>query len=294
MCPAEFQAFPTHTRSGITVLRMKLGRDLRQAYTLMRAQFGHQHWWPADSPFEVCVGAILVQNTNWSNVERTLARIKSLGHLDARRLLAMPQAELIVLLHSCGHFNVKARRLRAFLLALVDQTNGDLRRFLSGPTPEVRQRLLAIPGIGPETADSMLLYAADHLRFVIDAYTRRIFERHAWGPPNASYHDLQTLCQSALERGKALNDQLDYWRDYHAQLVQVGKHYCRPRAPRCDQCPLRPLLPVTTAKTAGARSKSPPDQRPMNLGLRLGRNLCRNPGKPRRPMNPQDHDQGLE
>jgi endonuclease III related protein len=221
---------------------MNTRRDLRQAYTLMRAQFGHQRWWPADSPFEVCVGAVLVQHTSWSNVQRTLAHIKQRGRLDARQLLALPEAELARLLHPCGYFNVKARRLRAFLQALIDQANGELDRFLSGPTPAVRQRLLAIPGIGPETADSMLLYAAEHLCFVIDAYTRRIFARHAWCPPNPSYDDLQTLCQSAL--GRSTDDRLDYWRDYHAQLVQVGKRYCRPREPRCDSCPLRPLLPV--------------------------------------------------
>lgn len=223
--------------------RMTIRRYLRRAYPLMRARFGHQHWWPADSPFEVCVGAILVQNTSWSNVERTLTQLKDRALLDPARLAALSESSLAQLLRPSGYFNVKARRLRAFLLALMRHTGGDLRPFLSGPTTEVRQRLLSIPGIGPETADSILLYAAEHLRFVIDAYTRRIFVRHQWAAPDASYHDLQTLCETVLTDPPHAARILDYWRDYHAQLVRIGKYYCRPSQPQCDDCPLRPLLP---------------------------------------------------
>jgi endonuclease-3 related protein len=234
----------------------RLTRTLRRAYLLMRDRFGHQRWWPGETPFEVCVGAVLTQNTNWTNVERAIANLKSARVLEPKKLFSLPEARLAELIRPAGYFNVKARRLRAFLRVLVEDFGGDLGKFFAGDTPTVRHRLLAINGIGPETADSMLLYAGGHHSFVIDAYTRRIFERHGWradrkseirdlksekdGP--FSYHALQMLCQSALnEQGGAA--QLDYWQDYHAQLVMVGKHYCRPRELRCEDCPLKLLLP---------------------------------------------------
>ena len=178
---------------------------LRRAYQLMRAHFGHLHWWPGETPFEVCVGAILTQNTSWSNVERAIV-------------------------------NLKAARV------LVEEYDGDLGRLFAGETAAVRERLLAINGVGPETADSMLLYAGGHHSFVIDAYTKRIFHRHGWSGPNAGYEDLQRLCESALDH-KPRRERLDHWQDYHAQLVNVGKEYCRTRQPRCADCPLKPLLP---------------------------------------------------
>lgn len=215
---------------------------LRRAYRLMRGHFGHLHWWPGDSPFEVCVGAILTQNTSWSNVERAIANLKGAAILEPRALLAVPETRLAELLRPAGYFNVKARRLRAFLEVLVHQFGGSLSRLLGGEVAVARQRLLAISGIGPETADSMLLYAGDQPRFVVDAYTRRIFARHGWCAHDASYDELQRLCESALDHCPA-GQRLDYWQDYHAQLVMVGKGFCRPRQPRCDRCPLRSLLP---------------------------------------------------
>jgi endonuclease-3 related protein len=208
----------------------------------MFAHFGHQHWWPGDTPFEVCVGAILTQNTSWSSVERAMANLKRTGPLEPRRLYAMPEARLARTIRPAGYFNVKARRLRAFLRRLIEEFDADLTRLFAGPTDQVRERLLGITGIGPETADSMLLYAGRHRRFVVDAYTKRIFLRHDWCGESDSYADLQRLCESSLNHRPA-RSKLDYWQDYHAQLVMVGKHYCRPRDPRCDACPLRPLLP---------------------------------------------------
>lgn len=222
----------------------------------MRARFGHQDWWPGETPFEVCVGAILVQNTSWTNVERAIANLQSAGVLEPEKLFALPETRLAQLIRPAGYFNVKARRLRSFLRVLVEEFTSDLGKLFAGDTKTVRARLLAIHGIGPETADSLLLYAAGHHSFVIDAYTKRIFERHGWGKSGKreggkrkaetdgpySYDALKALCESALnqKRGAA---QLDYWQDYHAQLVMVGKHFCRPREARCDACPLRPLLP---------------------------------------------------
>ena len=220
----------------------KRATALRRAYELMRAQFGHQHWWPGETPFEVCVGAILTQNTSWSNVERAIANLKAAGVLEPEKLLALSEPELAALIRPAGYFNVKARRLRAFLRVLVGEFGGRLDRLFAGETGAVRERLLAICGIGPETADSMLLYAGGHHRFVIDAYTKRIFQRHGWSRSEAEYEDLQRLCEGALDH-KPRRARLDYWQDYHAQLVITGKNCCRTRQPRCAECPLKPLLP---------------------------------------------------
>ena len=126
---------------------------------------------------------------------------------------------------------------------LIGVHGGELARLFGGGTGAVRARLLAIHGIGPETADCLLLYAGGHVSFVIDAYTKRIFARHGWGRAKAGYAELQTLCAGSLNQ-KAPDEIMDYWQDYHAQLVMVGKEFCRPRQPRCDKCPLQPLLPV--------------------------------------------------
>jgi endonuclease-3 related protein len=242
------------------MISKKATASLRRAYKLMRARAGHQHWWPGETPFEVCIGAILTQNTAWTNVERAIANLKTVRVLEPEKLFALPETKLAELIRPAGYFNVKARRLRSFLRVLVEQFGGDLKKLFAGETSVVRERLLAIHGIGPETADSMLLYAGGHHSFVIDAYTKRIFSRHGWSskstrlrsatarqkvqsPKSASgYDELKLLCESALNQ-KTGAARLDYWQDYHAQLVMVGKHFCRTRAPRCDECPLKPLLP---------------------------------------------------
>jgi endonuclease-3 related protein len=230
--------------------------SLRRAYNLMRARSGHQHWWPGETPFEVCVGAILTQNTAWTNVERAIANLKTARLLEPEKLFALPEAKLAERIRPAGYFNVKARRLRSFLRVLVEEFGGDLDKLFAGETSIVRERLLAVNGVGPETADSMLLYAGGHRSFVVDTYTKRIFERHGWGRKAesgkrkaennksklGSYDELKALCESALNQ-KAGAARLDYWQDYHAQLVMAGKHFCRTRAPRCDGCPLKPLLP---------------------------------------------------
>lgn len=226
---------------------------LRRAYVLMRARHGHQHWWPGETPFEVCVGAILTQNTNWANVERAISNLSDACVIEPRAMFALTENALAKLIRPAGFFNVKARCLRAFLRVLVEEFGGSLPRLFAGGTCVVRERLLAIYGIGPETADCMLLYAGGHASFVVDAYTKRISERHAWGrvqSPNpaakhnshAEYHSLKALCESALSQ-KPTAARLDYWQDYHAQLVVVGKEFCRPREARCAECPLQPLLP---------------------------------------------------
>lgn len=241
-------------------------RHLRQAYRLLRTHFGHQHWWPANTAFEVCVGAILTQNTSWTNVERALAQLRKAGVFDPHSLWELPEGALAQLLRPAGYFNVKARRLRAFLAVLSQQHGGSVTSLLDGPTEVVRHRLLSIPGIGPETADSMLLYAGGHCRFVVDAYTRRIFQRHGWCPAQATYAELQDLCERTLT-DRAPRRRLDYWQDYHAQLVRVGKDHCKSRQPRCDQCPLRSLLPPLSKSPLGCRGEQ---TSPMPTGRAQG------------------------
>lgn len=196
------------------------------------------------------MGAILTQNTSWSNVERAIANLKAAGVLEPRALHALPETRLAGLLRPAGYYNVKARRLRAFLDVLVHRFEARLDLLFAGPLDVVRARLLDISGIGPETADSMLLYAGGLASFVIDAYTRRVFARHGWCASDAGYHELQALCVAALSHRPAA-EWLDYWGDYHAQLVAAGKDYCRPRQPRCDSCPLRPLLPGQAGDPCG-------------------------------------------
>lgn len=221
----------------------------------MRDHFGHLGWWPGDSAFEVAVGAILTQNTAWSNVEKAIANLKRAAVLEPGPMFNLPEAELAQLIRPAGYFNVKARRLRSFLRVLMEDFDASLENLLAGDTATVRERLLAINGIGRETADSILLYAGVHHSFVIDAYTKRIFERHGWwqegkaarrstskGNSPEAYESLKSLCETSL-RHQPTARRLDYWRDYHAQLVMTGKDFCRPRDPRCERCPLGALLP---------------------------------------------------
>jgi len=208
----------------------------------MRERFGHQRWWPGETPFEVCVGAILTQNTSWTNVERAIVNLRSARVLDPKKMFALAEAELAQLIRPAGYFNLKARRVRSFLRVLVEEHGGELHRLFAGEPTAVRNRLLAINGIGPETADSLLLYAGGHHSFVVDAYTKRIFSRHGWCSDEADYEALKNLCETALNE-KPVSKRLDYWQDYHAQLVMVGKHYCRKRQLRCSECPLDALMP---------------------------------------------------
>lgn len=213
---------------------------LDRAYALLRSHFGFQDWWPAETPFEVCVGAILVQNTTWIQVERTLDGLKSARLLDPIRLWELPVSELEARLRPSGTFRVKATRLRSFLRVLVEDHGGSLDRMWDGTVEEIRARLLAIPGIGPETADCLVLYAAHRPIFVVDAYTRRVFRRHGWPAADGGYSELQSVCSKALPGGE---DRVRLWQDVHAQFVAVGKEFCRASAPQCLGCPLETLRP---------------------------------------------------
>ncbi len=232
---------------------------LAKAYDLLFAAHGPQHWWPADSPFEVCVGAILTQNTSWTNVERAISRLKSAGRLSVSGIYSLSPTALAELIRPAGYFNVKARRLSEFVRVLREDFGGSVSRLLAGRTHDVRNRLLAIHGIGPETADSMLLYAGGHASFVVDAYTRRIFGRHGWCAPQASYEELKSLCEASL-KNRPPQELPAYWGDYHAQLVRIGKLRCRQAEPLCADCPLRPLLPKARRPQAGHAVRRPRGQ----------------------------------
>ena len=209
-----------------------LRRRLLRLYDRLSRRFGPQGWWPGRSAFEVVVGAILTQGTAWVNVERAIARLRAAGALAPRTLDTLPRRRLAALVRPSGFFQVKTRRLRAFVRHVVRRHRGDLRAFLRQPVSALRAELLTIPGIGPETADSILLYAAGRPVFVVDAYTRRILARHRIVPHAVGYAALQALFVENLPRDPAL------FNEYHALLVRVAKEHCR-ATPRCEGCPLR-------------------------------------------------------
>jgi endonuclease-3 related protein len=208
-----------------------LRRRLLRLYDRLHRRFGAQGWWPGRSAFEVIVGAILTQNTAWVNVERAIGELRRAGVLAPRALARVPPGRLARLVRASRFFRVKAGRLGAFVRHLERRYAGNLRRLLGRPADELRAELLAIPGIGPETADSILLYAAGRPVFVVDAYTRRILSRHRIVPRDVDYARLQAVFMEHLPRDPAL------YNEYHALLVRVAKEHCRAR-PRCEGCPL--------------------------------------------------------
>jgi endonuclease-3 related protein len=205
-------------------------QGLRSAYRALYEAYGQQHWWPAQSPFEVMVGAVLTQNTAWSNVERALARLGECIELKAEAILGLAPEVLADRIRPVGYFNVKARRLRAFCAAYLAESGLD---GLSGlATETLRRRLLSIHGVGPETADDMLLYAFHRPVFVVDAYTRRIFARLGLLTGTEGYESIRRGFEAALGPDAPL------YNEYHALIVRHGKEVCRSR-PRCAGCCLR-------------------------------------------------------
>jgi len=182
------------------------------------------------------VGAVLVQNTAWKNVERAIANLRDADLLDPHRLVSTTPAELEALIRPAGYFRLKAKRLRSLIEFVVRQYDGSIDQMCSADRHQLRQELLAVHGIGPETADSILLYALDQPVLVVDTYTHRVFARHGWIGHDADYHQLQDYLVGELPEEAPLYNEL------HALLVNVGHHYCR-KTPRCDECPLREMLP---------------------------------------------------
>ncbi|MHB1133994.1 MAG: endonuclease III domain-containing protein [Chloroflexota bacterium] len=209
--------------------------QLLELYDRMLAGYGPRHWWPGETPFEVVVGAILTQSTAWVNVAHAIANLKAAGLLAPAALYDLPLARLAELIRPSGYFNQKAIKLRAFLDVLFDEYGGDLERLWALPAAELRQRLLAVRGIGPETADSICLYAAQQPCFVVDAYTRRVFSRLGLVAPSIDYAGLRALFADNLAADVAL------FNEYHALVVHHGKYICRKRAPLCPECVLADL-----------------------------------------------------
>jgi len=206
---------------------------LNLIYQKLYAYFGPQHWWPGDSPFEVMVGAILTQNTNWQNVEKAIDNLKENRVLAPRKIYRLPKARLAKLIRSAGYYNIKARRLRNFLEFFLKYYKGDVKEMSLVDTLDLRKQLLAVNGIGPETADSILLYALDKPVFVIDAYTKRILLRHRFIKENTSYDGIKNLFM------KNLKNDVKLFNEYHAFLVRLGKEFCLKNQPRCEVCPLK-------------------------------------------------------
>ena len=211
----------------------EIGKKLKAIYRALYRAYGPQHWWPADTPFEVMVGAVLTQNTAWANVEKAMANLKRERLLTPSRMFNMDPEKLASRIRPCGYFNIKTKRLRHLLLFIHTRYSGNLTRMFSTDPDLLRQQLLEVNGVGPETADSILLYAGEKPFFVVDAYTRRIFSRQGLIAGNADYRALQRLFMDNLPRDAR------FYNEYHALIVRVGKEHCKKTKPLCSGCPLR-------------------------------------------------------
>jgi endonuclease-3 related protein len=209
---------------------------LPQYYDALFQAYGEQRWWPGRTPFEVIVGAILVQNTTWVNAASAIANLRQAKLLTPSAMEGVPQPKLARLIRSSGYFRQKARKLREFLKYLRREHRGSLAAMFRTPTATLREQLLRVHGIGPETADSILLYAGNHPVFVVDAYTRRILQRHGLATGKESYEEIRRLFEKSLPNDPQL------FNEYHALIVHAGKNFCRTRSPLCSQCALRSFL----------------------------------------------------
>ena len=207
-------------------------KKLLQIYRKLYSAIGPRHWWPADTPFEIIIGAILTQNTSWRNVEKAIHALKEKNLLNPRKLLEVDETLLAETVRSSGFYNIKAKRIKNFVRFLFTHYQGSLGKMFSEKVIPLREELLKVNGIGPETADSILLYAGEKPIFVVDAYTRRIVERHNLISKDASYDELQKLFMENLGKNVAM------FNEYHALLVDVGKHFCKKR-PKCESCPAK-------------------------------------------------------
>ncbi len=247
--------------------------EIRAYYRTLQRAWGPQHWWPARTHFEVIVGAYLTQNTAWTNVEKALANLRAARLLSVDGIRRVRLRELERLLRPSGYFRQKAKRLKQFIEFLDRNHAGSLTRLFTQPTPKLREELLALNGVGPETADSILLYAGNHPVFVVDTYTRRILGRHGILPEGSSYEEVRGLFERALppvvgeknafvlptEAERSIpgashppspmstaprSALAQVYNEMHGLIVGVGKNYCRKSQARCDECPLQKFLPL--------------------------------------------------
>jgi endonuclease III related protein len=275
--PGLRAAYTGHTLNGEGLPTLRVDAKTHQIRTYYRALFqawGPQHWWPAQSRFEVIVGAYLTQNTAWTNVEKALANLRAARLLSMSGIRRASLAELERLIRPSGYFRQKAKRLKLFVAFLDQRYEGSLAKLFARPTEKLREELLNLHGVGPETADSMLLYAGNHPIFVVDAYTRRILARHGIPPEKADYEEIRELferglaplAESVTDSGETLQRPLakrfpgaahppsamstakrtalaQVYNEMHGLIVGVGKNYCRKSQARCDECPLQKFLP---------------------------------------------------
>lgn len=238
-------------------------QTIREYFQALLQAWGPQDWWPAHTRFEVIAGAYLTQNTNWSNVEKALEQLRRADGLSVEGIRRMPLRRLEQLVRSAGYFRQKAQRLKTFVAWLDRRYDGSLDRMFAQPTEKLRAELLELNGVGPETADSILLYAGGHPSFVVDAYTRRILSRHRILPEHAPYEKIRQLFQRSLQGLKVAipgaarppeplrpkfsaqepGSTAEIYNEYHALLVQAAKHHCLKKSARCAGCPLELLLP---------------------------------------------------
>jgi endonuclease-3 related protein len=211
-----------------------LSEQLTEIYQMLFDRFGPQHWWPGETAFEIITGAILTQNTSWANVEKAIANLKTANLLTAEEIYHLDASKLAELIRPAGYYNIKAKRLKSFLNWLFQNYDGQLTNLENLDTDRLRAELLAVKGVGRETADSILLYAFDRPIFVVDAYTARVAVRHGLIEPGADYEQLRDLFQSNLPQDVQL------FNEFHALLVRLGKDFCRPKA-KCPGCPLEKL-----------------------------------------------------
>ena len=210
-----------------------IAAGLMRLYQNLFEHFGHRNWWPAPTPFEVCVGAILTQNTAWTNVERAIANLKTADALSLEGILALELADLAELIRPSGYFNQKAKRLADFCRFIRDEFGGSIEKLFEVETGRLREMLLAQKGIGPETADSMMCYGGNKSVFVVDAYTIRAIVRIGYLPEGVDYATTQKLFVDHLPRDVAL------YNDFHAQFVALGANICKKTNPLCKSCPVR-------------------------------------------------------
>jgi endonuclease III related protein len=217
--------------------RKEKSSELLQYYRALYGAWGAQHWWPAQTRFEVIVGAYLTQNTAWKNVELALAKLRTAHVLSVEGIRELSLIRLQHLIRPSGYFRQKAKRLKTFVAYLDEKYGGSLDELFAQPTDKLRAELLSLNGVGPETADSILLYAGELPSFVVDAYTHRVFARHGWIDFDADYHQIQDYIQGELPQ------EVPLFNEFHALLVRLGKDYCKKTNPKCPECPLREMLP---------------------------------------------------
>lgn len=209
---------------------------LEEYFEALYTAMGPQGWWPADSAFEVVVGAFLTQGTGWKNVELAIEALWDAGLLDFEAMEKTPVERIETVIRSSGYFRQKARKLKAFCGFVRREHNGSLDEMFDLPTGELRRQLLSIFGIGPETADTIMLYAAGHATFVVDTYTKRLLVRHGWIDERASYDEVRQIFEARMEPSPRR------FNEFHALIVNTGKNFCHKQRPKCAQCPLGRFL----------------------------------------------------